>query len=161
MRTPVNPALNVKFDETRGRIPEEFKDCIINGTKQLLDDIDQAPSCFCNRNEVCKQHAVYYPTIPVMIELVSGQIDEINKDETSFEQNLDFIQQSLESILFSRRDTFKEQLTRYYKSKDAEVHELQERINSMETEQKHNQTKNQIMKQQLSEIKRQARTQNK
>lgn len=71
-----------------------------------------------------------------MIELVEGQIEEINKDETSFEQNLQFIQTSLESVLFSRRDTFKEQLTRFYKEKDTEVHELQERLKSMETEQK-------------------------
>ena len=87
-RTPVNPNLNVHFTEIKGKIPDEFKDCIIAGAKQLVDDISEAPACFCTTKEICKQHAVYRPSIGDMIELVEGQIEEINKDETSFEQNL-------------------------------------------------------------------------
>lgn len=67
-----------------------------------------------------------------MITLVESQIDEINKDEQSFDANLDFIQQTLESILITRRDTFKEQLTRYYKEKDDEVRAMQEKVRVME-----------------------------
>jgi hypothetical protein len=67
-----------------------------------------------------------------MITLVETQIDEINKDEQSFDANLDFIQQTLESILITRRDTFKEQLTRYYKEKDDEVRAIQEKLKALE-----------------------------
>jgi len=43
-----------------------------------------------------------------MIELLGDQVDALNKDETSIEENLDFIGKSMEVILLSRRDTFKE-----------------------------------------------------
>jgi len=68
-----------------------------------------------------------------MILLVEGQISEINKDESSVENNLEFIYSTLESILLTRRDTFKEQLTRYYKEKDTEVKQLRQRIKSIES----------------------------
>ena len=45
----------------------------------------------------------------------------LNKDENSIEENLDFIGKSLESILLTRRDTFKEQITRAYASKEEEL----------------------------------------
>ena len=43
-----------------------------------------------------------------MIEILEEQVDTLNKDETSMEQNLDFLGKSMEAILLSRRDTFKE-----------------------------------------------------
>lgn len=57
---------------------------------------------------------MFEPTIESMIEILGDQIDSLNKDETSMEQNLDFLGKSMEAILLSRRDTFKEQITRAY-----------------------------------------------
>jgi len=43
-----------------------------------------------------------------MIGLLEGQIASLNKDEKSLDDNLDFIGKSMDTILLSRRDTFKE-----------------------------------------------------
>lgn len=43
-----------------------------------------------------------------MIGLLEGQIGTLNKDEKSLDDNLDFIGKSMDTILLSRRDTFKE-----------------------------------------------------
>ena len=43
-----------------------------------------------------------------MIEILEEQVQALNKDETSMEQNLDFLGKSMDAILLSRRDTFKE-----------------------------------------------------
>ena len=63
---------------------------------------------------------------------MEGQIAEINKDEQSIEQNLEFISQCVESILITRKDSFKEQLTKYYKEKDDEVLSLKKQLQVME-----------------------------
>jgi hydroxymethylpyrimidine/phosphomethylpyrimidine kinase len=98
-----------------------------------LSNIKDAPSCFCSKYELCKKHTTYEPNIEEMILLVEAQISEINKDESSVENSLEFIYSTLESILLTRRDTFKEQLTRYYKEKDTEVKQLRQRIKSIES----------------------------
>ena len=135
-RIPTRP-LNIKFKESpKGQIPEIFKDTLIAGAKKPIERSEDAPSCFCETNEICQQHALYLPSIDDMITLVEGQIDEINKDERSFDVNLDFIHQTLESILITRRDTFKEQLTRYYKEKDDEVRAMNEKVRVMEKQER-------------------------
>lgn len=103
------------------------------------------------------------PTIDEMITLVEEQIVEINKDEQSFDANLDFIHETLESILITRRDTFKEQLTRFYKEKDDEVRAMKDKVKIMERNEKmlevmRNRLKdttseNESFKQQIEEIK--------
>jgi hypothetical protein len=66
-----------------------------------------------------------------MIDLLETQIDGINLDERSIEENIDFMSEAVESILITRRDSFKEQMTRLYKDKDDEVLSLRDRINQM------------------------------
>lgn len=67
-----------------------------------------------------------------MIELLGDQVDALNKDETSIEENLDFIGKSMEVILLSRRDTFKEQITRAYAAKENDIDQLKKRCENME-----------------------------
>lgn len=67
---------------------------------------------------------------------MEGQISEINKDEQSIEQNLEFISQCVQTILITRKDSFKEQLTKYYKEKDDEVFSLKEQLKDMENNDK-------------------------
>jgi len=49
-----------------------------------------------------------------MMELLEGQIMDIQNDETRLEQSLDFVAQALDGVILSRKDTFKEQITRLY-----------------------------------------------
>jgi hypothetical protein len=114
-------------------VPVELQQELYTAMRRPLANVSEAPSCFCIKNELCQQHTTYEPTIDEMIVLVEDQISEINKDESSVETNLEFIYSTLESILLTRRDTFKEQLTRYYKQKDTEVMHLRERLQSMES----------------------------
>jgi len=67
-----------------------------------------------------------------MIELLETQISNLNKDERSLEENLDFIGKSMDSVLLSRRDTFKEQITRAYATKEEELEFYRNRCEDME-----------------------------
>lgn len=67
-----------------------------------------------------------------MIGLIEEQITTLNKDEQSLDDNLNFIGKSMDSILLSRRDTFKEQITRAYAQKNEEVEFYKKRCEQME-----------------------------
>ena len=65
------------------------------------------------------------------------------------EDNLDFIGKSMETILLSRRDTFKEQITRAYASKEEELEFYKGRVEEME-ENENNYQKSIVDKQELA-----------
>ena len=67
-----------------------------------------------------------------MIDLLTTQIEDINADEQRLEGSLDFVGQSMESILLTRKDTFKEQITRAYAEKDDVLNEYKIRVEKME-----------------------------
>ncbi len=67
-----------------------------------------------------------------MIGLIEEQISTLNKDEQSLDENLNFIGKSMDSILLSRRDTFKEQITRAYAQKNEEMEFYKKRCEQME-----------------------------
>ena len=73
-----------------------------------MSNTNDAPSCFCDKTGVCEKHTKFEPTIESMIVLLEEQIGSLNKDEKALEENLDFVGKSMDAILFSRRDTFKE-----------------------------------------------------
>ena len=72
------------------------------------------------------------PTIDTMVDLLEVQINEINADEQRIGDNLDFVSKSMESVLITRKDTFKEQINRAYAKKDDELTEAKMKIADME-----------------------------
>lgn len=76
---------------------------------------------------------MYEPTIETMIELLGDQVDQLNFDEDLVSKNLDFIEKSVESAIISRKDTFKEQMTRAYADKQDQVDEWKNRCSLFET----------------------------
>ena len=52
------------------------------------------------------------------------------------EQNLDFLGKSMDAILLSRRDTFKEQITRAYANKEQDLDYYRKRCEEMEEHEK-------------------------
>ena len=52
------------------------------------------------------------------------------------EQNLDFLGKSMDAILLSRRDTFKEQITRAYANKEQDLEYYRKRCEEMEEHEK-------------------------
>ena len=113
-------------------LPSMFQKSTLTGFKNLKESGTGVPSCFCEKQGVCKKHTQFEPTIESMIELLEEQVTQLNKDERSLEDNLDFIGKSMESILLSRRDTFKEQITRAYASKEEELEFYKSRCEEME-----------------------------
>lgn len=67
-----------------------------------------------------------------LIELLEDQIDSLNKDEKSIDENLDFLGKSMDAIILSRKDTFKEKISRAYEQKDREVDQLNMKIMELE-----------------------------
>jgi len=56
-----------------------------------------------------------------MIALIEEQIGDVSKDEKSMGDNLGFLGRAMDTIIFSRKDTFKEQINRAYASKEDEL----------------------------------------
>ena len=92
----------------KGDLPPDFQNSTLTGFKNVISNQSAVPSCFCEKQGVCQKHAKFEPTIDSMIGLLEDQIGELAKDEKSLEENLDFIGKSMDAIIFSRRDTFKE-----------------------------------------------------
>lgn len=93
----------------KGDLPVQFQQSTLTGFKNVMSNSDDAPSCFCEKGQgVCEKHTKFEPTIESMIMLLEEQIGSLNKDEKALEENLDFVGKSMDAILFSRRDTFKE-----------------------------------------------------
>lgn len=67
-----------------------------------------------------------------MIAILEEQVETLNKDEQSLDANLDFIGKSMDTILFSRKDTFKEHITKAYAKKESELEFYKERCEQME-----------------------------
>ena len=99
----------------------QFQNSTLTGFKNVMQDSSEAPSCFCEKQGVCEKHTKFEPTIESMITLLEEQIGSLNKDEKALEDNLEFVGKSMDAILFSRRDTFKEQITRAYATKEEEL----------------------------------------
>ena len=59
-------------------------------------------------------------------------MQSLNKDEKSLDENLDFIGKSMNAILLSRKDTFKEHITRAYALKEFDAEYYKERCEEME-----------------------------
>ena len=101
----------------------------------MISNTDDAPSCFCEKGQgVCEKHTKFEPTIESMILLLEEQIGSLNKDEKALEENLDFVGKSMDAILFSRRDTFKEQITRAYATKEEELAQYRQRCEELESQ---------------------------
>ena len=92
----------------KAELPEKFRNTTLTGFKNAMGPTSEAPSCFCEKQGVCQKHGKFEPTVESMIEILEEQVQALNKDETSMEQNLDFLGKSMDAILLSRRDTFKE-----------------------------------------------------
>ena len=59
---PIHPrAANIKFqDSPKGLIPYQFQNSVIAGkSKKLIEDINDAPACFCNKTQLCSEHTMY------------------------------------------------------------------------------------------------------
>ena len=67
-----------------------------------------------------------------MLELIEEQVNFLNKDEQSLGENLDFIGRSMEAIVLSRTDTFKEHIVRAYVAKEEELEHYKKRCEDME-----------------------------
>ena len=67
-----------------------------------------------------------------MLVLLEEQVGQLNKDEKSLEGNLDFIGKSMDVILLSRKDTFKEQITKAYAQKENDLDYYKKRVEEME-----------------------------
>lgn len=67
-----------------------------------------------------------------MIGILEEQVNSLNKDEKSLDENLDFIGKSMDTILLSRKDTFKEHITRVYAKKEADLEFYKARCELME-----------------------------
>lgn len=93
---------------------KKFQESTLSGYRAPLKNTDNAPACFCCKNTVCEEHTKLEPNMETMMELLEGQIMDIQNDETRLEQSLDFVAQALDGVILSRKDTFKEQITRLY-----------------------------------------------
>lgn len=105
----------------------------------LLDGVVEYPSCFCKGNgPVCEEHGTTEPSVLSVLQLIDKQIQEINADEIEMEENLGFVADSLNDVLLSRKDTFKEKLVLAYQDKDDELKEADQKIDTMlENEQRY------------------------
>lgn len=63
----------------------------------------------------------------MMLELLGDQVEKLNADEDLVSKNLDFIEKSVDSAIISRKDTFKESMTRAYADKEDQVEEWKEK----------------------------------
>lgn len=113
-------------------LPHQFRDTTLTGFKSKLGVNSEAPSCFCEKKGICLKHNQFQPTIESVIELLEEQVQSLNRDEKSLDENLDFIGKSMNTILFSRKDTFKEQITRAYVSKECDAEYYKNRCEEME-----------------------------
>ena len=125
----------------KAELPEKFRETTLTGFKSKLGSqvrSDDVPSCFCEKEAGvhCQKHAQFEPTVETLIELLEEQVDELNKDEKSLDENLDFLGKSMNTILLSRRDTFKEQITRAYATKEEELDSYKKRCEEMEANNK-------------------------
>ena len=111
----------------------DFNKTAISGFRAKMPaDSEFQPACFCVKSGICKKHSVFMPTIDTMVDLLEVQINEINADEQRIGDNLDFVSRSMESVLITRKDTFKEQINRAYAKKDDELTEAKMKIADME-----------------------------
>ena len=90
------------------------------------------PSCFCDRQGICKKHSQFEPTIESMIGLIGDQLSSVKNDERSVGDNLDLMTKAMDTIVFARKDTFKEQITRAYASKEDELDSYRRRCEDLE-----------------------------
>ena len=116
----------------RAELPDTFKNSTLTGFKNMNTLKSDAPSCFCEKQGPCEKHLKFQPTIESMLELLEDQVQSLNKDEKSLEENLDFIGKSMDTILLSRRDTFKEHITRAYAAKERELEQYKQKCEEME-----------------------------
>ena len=111
----------------------DFSKSMISGFRSRLQQTsDLKPACFCQKSGVCKKHTLFEPTLETMIDLLDTQVQDINADEKRLDDNLDFVARSMESVLITRKDTFKSQITKAYADKEDELTEYKQLVADME-----------------------------
>ena len=102
--------------------------------RQKLTDMSLLPTCFCDRpqGQNCPKHSKFEPTVEELIFLLEDQVNVINDDEQRIGESLDFLGKSMDTIMFSRKDTFKEQINRAYANKDEELEYYKNKCHIME-----------------------------
>ena len=68
-----------------------------------------------------------------MIALLEDQIGDVAKDETSLGENGAFLEKAMNTIILSRKDTFKEKITRAYATKEEELAHYKQRCENLES----------------------------
>ena len=100
-----------------------------------VDSVDpnvEYPSCFCKgKGPICAEHGTGQPSILGVLDLIEKQMQDINSDEIEMERNLGFVADSLNDVLLSRKDTFKEKLVLAYQDKHDEVRDANAKIDTM------------------------------
>ena len=67
-----------------------------------------------------------------MIGLIGDQLSSVKNDERSVGDNLDLMTKAMDTIVFARKDSFKEQITRAYASKEDELDSYRRRCVDLE-----------------------------
>ena len=98
-----------------------------------MTEKSEIPSCFCDKAGRCTKHAAFEPTIESMIALLGEQLDDVAKDEQSIEESKEFVSKSMSTVVFTRKDTFKEQIARAYASKEDELAHYKKRCEELES----------------------------
>ena len=102
----------------------------MTGFKTKISPKSTLPSCV-NETQRAK-HSKFEPTVDSILELIEEQVFSLNKDEQSLDGNLDFIGKSMQAIVLSRTDTFKEHIIRAYVAKEEELETYKNKCEGME-----------------------------